>query len=46
MPIANLNWQSAVRLQERMNSPLQLHKVHLRGLAACTGAQATADPSG
>ena len=50
MPIENLNRQRAVRLQERMNSPLQLHKVHLRGLGGpvvcgipCTGASATED---
>ena len=32
MPIANLNRSRAIRLQERINSPLQLHKVRLRGL--------------
>jgi hypothetical protein len=32
MPIANLNRQRAVRLQERMNSPLEKRKVRLRGL--------------
>jgi hypothetical protein len=32
MPIANLYRQRAVRPRERMNSPLEIRKVHLRGL--------------